>query len=287
LKDILIFSFRCLSFKSKERSLLISGKPGCGKTLTVTKSIENKIKENENNLFLKINAMAFKNPLEIFEDIKLHVLNKKEKNCKEKMKLIDVLKEQNKYDNIIVMIDEFDSLFKKFSNNLEEILTIFKIANDESCKLILIGVSNSMELIYKIGKKHNKNLEGIENIVFKSYDFTQMIKIIQERIDNFMSVYGFSDKVDTKEILEENALRLCANRIYNLKGGDIRCILEVLMKSFSKQFEKIKNSNFNEKIAISLSDLLDVKNKILIFLLHFTLFINFSIYIIFIFYLGF
>ena len=277
---------------------MISGKPGCGKTLTVTKTIENKIKDTENILFLKINAMVFKNPLEIFEDIKLHVTNKKEKNSKDKTKLIDVLKEQKKYDHIILMIDEFDSLFTKFSNNLEEILTLFKIANDESCKLILIGVSNSMELIYKIGKKHNANLEGIENIVFKSYNFIQMIKIIQERIDNFMFVYGFSDKVDTKEILEENALKLCANRIYNLKGGDIRCILEVLMKSFSKQFEKFKNSTFTEQKAVSLSDLLDVNFFFILsfFFIYvciysisqnFKIFIHFSIFIIFIFYLGF
>ena len=172
--------------------------------------------------------------------------------------LSQVLKEQKTYDNIVIMIDEIDNLFMKNSSNLQEIIEIFKVSNDPECRFVLVGVSNSMELIYKIGKKYNKNLEDTKNVVFTSYSFDEMIKIIQERIDNFMIQNGLSSRIDSKEILEENALRLCATRIYNLKGGDIRCILEVLMKSFLRQCEKIKNLKTFENVAISLSDLLKV-----------------------------
>lgn len=241
--------------------MLVSGKPGCGKTLSVTKTIENQIKcdENKKILFIKLNAMTFKNPLDVFEEIKTYFNEKKSKPSKIKKSLSEILKSQKEYENIILMIDEIDSLCTKYSSTQQDIFEIFKIANNPECKLILIGVSNSMELIYKIGKKCYANLEGMQNIVFKSYNFIQMMKIIQERIDDFISIQCNS-QIDTKDILEENALKLCANRIYNLKGGDIRCILEVLMKSFSSQSEKINNSKSQcpEGFAISLSDLLNV-----------------------------
>ena len=85
-----------------------------------------------------------------------------------------------------------------------------------------------------------------------------MMKIVEERIENFMVSNDLTKKIDPKQILEANALRLCANRIFNLKGGDIRCILEVLMKALQKKYENCTNSQTKEIQAITLSDLLDV-----------------------------
>ncbi len=85
-----------------------------------------------------------------------------------------------------------------------------------------------------------------------------MMKIVEERIENFMLSNNLTKRIEIKQILEPNALRLCANRIFNLKGGDIRCILEVLMKALQKKYENYTNSQTKEIQAITLSDLLNV-----------------------------
>lgn len=242
--------------KSKQRNLLVTGKPGCGKTLTVSKIIENFMKIQEDSLFIKINAMAYKNVQYLFDVIGSHIQEKKSPKSKEN--LSETLRGQKKFKNIVLMIDEIDSLFGKSASGDQELLEIFQISNDLNSKLCLIGISNSMELLYKIGKKNNTNLEDIRNVVFKSYTFAQMMKIVEERIENFMLSNNLTKRIEIKQILEANALRLCANRIFNLKGGDIRCILEVLMKALQKKYENYTNSQTKEIQAITLSDLLNV-----------------------------
>lgn len=244
-----LFISRCLNDKIKQKTILISGKPGCGKTLTVSNTLENFSKNYKKLFYIQLNAMAYKNSQDLFEELKNKIDDSKKNLSK---KLQDVLENQTKYDYIILMIDEFDSLFQ----TQEKILDLFKYANDPKYKLILVGVSNSMELVFKLGKKFKLNLENVQNLVFKSYDFKQMIEIIQSRVNDFLQKNQLDVKLTLQHILQENALRLCANRIYNLKGGDIRCILDVLLKAFSKQHEKIKMSDNLENYSISLADLL-------------------------------
>jgi len=244
--------------KSKQRNLLVTGKPGCGKTLSVNKIIEGLVQNHEDTLFIKVNAMAFKNSQSLFEAIISKVQEKKPQKSKNKENLNEILKKQKTYAQIVLMIDEIDSFFGKSLQSNQDILEIFQVANDLENKICVIGISNSMELLYKIGKKHNANLEDIKNVVFKSYSFPQIMKIIEERIEDFMGKHDLLSKIDTRQILEENALKLCTLRIFNLKGGDIRCVLEVLMKTMSKQYEKFTNDKKNEIKAITLSDLLNV-----------------------------
>lgn len=242
---------RCLKNKIKQKTLLVSGKPGCGKTLTVSKTLENFSKNYKKLLYIQLNAMAYKTSQDLFEELKNKIDDSK-KNINKN--LSEVLQNQNKYDFIILMIDEFDSLFQ----NQEQILDLLKYANEPQYKLILVGVSNSMELVYKLSKKFKLNLEKVKNLVFKSYDFKQMIEIIQSRVNDFLQKNKLDVQFTLKHILQENALRLCATRIFNLKGGDIRCILDVLLKAFSKKHEKIKLLDNLENYSISLDDLLSV-----------------------------
>lgn len=221
-------------------------------------------KEIDDVLFIQLNAMAMKNSVELFEEIKKKIFDSKpkEKNSK---KLYNVLKEQKKYEQIILMIDEFDSIF---NNSNQEILDIFKYSAEPECRLILIGISNSMELVYNLGKKFNVNLSAVKNLVFKSYSFSEMIEIIQKRVIDFVQEKCINLDISDKDIIEPNALKLCANRIYNLKGGDIRCMLDVLLKVFSHQYEKIENGGNESSFVIGLNDLLKVNKFLIIKCLH-------------------
>lgn len=227
--------------------MLISGKPGCGKTLAVINVIEkfffDKVK------FIKINAMNFKNPMLIFTKIFEELTN----SSNEEIIGFDFLKNcfQTNKENIVLMIDEIDSLF--FNSSNDKILDVFRLSNVKNSKLMIIGVSNSMELLYKIGDKYKTNLHNIKNIVFPSYSAEQLMEMISARINEFANKFGF---LDIKEnIFERNAVRLLASKIYNIKGGDMRSVFDIISKTLMKKSIKNRNSEFD---PISIKDLMEV-----------------------------
>ena len=77
------------------------------------------------------------------------------------------------------MVDEFDSLF----TNNNEIFEIFQLSEF----LILIGISNSMEMFQQLREKYKISkgvidLSKIENVVFQAYTPQVMQQIVQQRI---------------------------------------------------------------------------------------------------------
>jgi len=70
------------------------------------------------------------------------------------------------FKNRVLFIDEFDNLF---SGSSMEIFTLFNIVKDPSTNCSLIGVSNSMEMIFELSKKHKIILPETKNLVFEPY----------------------------------------------------------------------------------------------------------------------
>jgi len=50
-----------------------------------------------------------------------------------------------------------------------EIFTLFNIVKDPSTNCSLIGVSNSIEMIFELSKKHKISLPETKNLVFEPY----------------------------------------------------------------------------------------------------------------------
>lgn len=194
--------------------------------------------------------MNFKNPFEIFNEIYYELTHSNEKVDIETLK--DYISKFEK--NIIIMIDEIDSLFLKPVANQDRILELFKLANLKNSKMMILGVSNSMELIFKIAGKYKVNLQSIKNVVFSSYTEEQLSNIIIERTNEFLK----ENKVRLlpEQIFEKNVIRLLCTKVYNVKGGDMRCIFDVLKKTFGKKLEN--ETLTNEIKPISLKELMEV-----------------------------
>ena len=147
----------------------------------------------------------------------------------------------------IVFVDEVDNLFEK-QNNISEMLEIFKFAKMKSSNLIFIGVSNTIDLIIKLNEKY-KLATNIQNIVFQPYKWNQIFEILITRLKKSIS----NEKIN--EIFDEFGLKYCAKKIQSIKGGDIRCVLDIIKKSFmvklaeinlKKSFCKLNHNNITD-----------------------------------------
>jgi len=125
-----------------------------------------------------------------------------------------------------MFIDEIDNLFNRTSV-AAEMLELLKIPKYPNSNLILIGASNTIDLIVKLNKEYKVSNE-IRNVVFQPYTYDEIFSILKDRIYN---TEGLQDKGKS---FEEMAIRFCAKKIYSLKGGDIRYVLEIVKKVYSQ-----------------------------------------------------
>lgn len=117
-----------------------------------------------------------------------------------------------------------------------EIFEMFKLPKYSGSKLFLFGASNTIDLLIKLNQQYKLSME-MKNIVFQPYNFDEILNILKGRISN--------DKfVSTSALFDEFGLKYCAKKISALKGGDIRCALDVVKKVYVEKvgIEKEKES---------------------------------------------
>lgn len=86
-----------------------------------------------------------------------------------------------------------------------------------------------MESIVKMSKKL-KMSDNYKHIVFQPYNFNQIYEILKERTNNI-------DDTSSQILFQEQSILFCAKKLYNLKGGDIRACLEVLLKAANQSLD--------------------------------------------------
>lgn len=61
----------------------------------------------------------------------------------------------------ILYIDEFDQLFKKSVHQTQISFRIMELADYPKSNLVLIGISNTLDLVYKLSQKYKHDLRHI------------------------------------------------------------------------------------------------------------------------------
>ncbi|KAL4443087.1 hypothetical protein ABPG74_002154 [Tetrahymena malaccensis] len=231
--EIKNFLLRCIDNKQKTKCLLITGMPGCGKTLTTTTLLEELASKQKKFEYLKFNAMSYSNQESFLKDLYFKLFKSKMQNsCQD---LVTKIKESKRSSHLTIFIDEFDNLFHGSS---QDIFILFNIACLEKANISILGVSNSMEMVFDLSKKYQIILPDIKNLVFEPYSQKEIYQIIQSRLKEM------SEKLNiTQDIIDDKALRLCSGKMYNLKGGDIRCLFDVCKKALEESKKEVKNEN--------------------------------------------
>lgn len=90
-----------------------------------------------------------------------------------------------------------------------------------------------MEMLFDLSKKHKLVLPTeVRNLVFEPYSQKEIYSIINIRLSEMRIKLGLEENCT---MIDDRALRLCAGRMYNLKGGDIRCLFDVCKKALEQQ----------------------------------------------------
>lgn len=75
-------------------------------------------------------------------------------------------------------------------------------------------------MIEKVSKEWESHLPNITNIVFKPYTSDQFAEILCERVEEAYEDTGI------KIVFQPKCLKYVGSKLYNLKGGDTRKVLE-------------------------------------------------------------
>jgi Cdc6-like AAA superfamily ATPase len=199
-------------------TLIITGKPGAGKSLLVN-TLLNQLAKKQQAFFdqpgtieskkagqkkievLQFNAMSYSQcfPLmvelvaQVFERANIEFNKSAIKNGTYLLELfknkLDTLKQDHIY---VILIDELDTLAKHDQKNFELINDLLNIPDKE---IVKIGISNTLDLFAKY--KNTKKYVESRQMAFKPYGEEELWGILKERLDGVMFIYtGFEGCCD-------------------------------------------------------------------------------------------
>ncbi|CAK62468.1 unnamed protein product (macronuclear) [Paramecium tetraurelia] len=212
----------------EQKFLMITGQPGCGKTMLLTKCL----KQWQNNYTtIYINAMQCKNYTE-FLNICKKQLNVKSSTAKQQTRkvIMDRLKELN----TIITIDEFDNLFKVSEKEAFDLFSLSKHA-------IIIGISNDIEFLQTQSVRYKFQLPQFKNLILKPYTIQQLQEL---KYSKYVYLYRKYD---------EKAIKILTTRAYNDKGGDMRNIIDIVKRTLRDK-EEFTTDAVNQEIGMSVFD---------------------------------
>ncbi len=230
----------------KPSNLFVYGKPGTGKTVSIKYILENLVNvakdENVNASTYYINA-KMKKMTDTEYRLIVYLAKKLGRDIPNTgLSTSEVYDEffkaiEEKKSNIILVIDEIDSLIEKSGDDL---LYILVRKNEElvNSKLSLIGISNKPNFLDNLDSRVKSSLSQ-EEILFSPYNAIQLQDILSKRSD-----VAFNDNV-----LESGVIEKCAAYAAR-ENGDARRAIDLLRIaaeiSERKGFNKINIKKVDE-----------------------------------------
>jgi Cdc6-like AAA superfamily ATPase len=252
-------------------TLMVTGKPGGGKTLLLSNILKGVAKQqykyflsadeakswdilkeqkglNKTINVLEFNAMAYSTCFPLVTDIiakiehiaKVEMVSENSKNGlyileKFKMNIKAVLKS----NSFIIMIDEMDTLAK---NDAKNFILLNELLNINENGFIKIGVSNTLDLFASY--KNTKNYVECKQVYFKPYSEEDLCGILKERI--YQVRLRIKDKISVgktfkiEQLIEANILAVITKKIHKAVFGDIRTMLNIVREIFENKLESFK-----------------------------------------------
>ncbi|CAD8051659.1 unnamed protein product [Paramecium primaurelia] len=218
-----------IASQNEQKFLMITGQPGCGKTMLLTKCL----KQWQNNYTtIYINAMQCKNYTEFLNICKKQLNVKSTSNKQQARKIImDTLKESN----TIITIDEFDNLFKVSEKEAFDLFSLSKYA-------IIIGISNDIEFLQTQSVRYKFQLPQFKNLILKPYTIQQLQELVLDILK----------QIEIQKY-DENAIKILTTRAYNDKGGDMRNIIDIVKRTLRDK-DEITTDAVNKEIGMTVFD---------------------------------
>lgn len=219
--------------------MYISGVPGTGKTLTVTRVITDLQSKMGNNKFhfINVNAMGFKNPNKVYNEFYRQLTGdfvSRDKAIEGIENYLFKGKDSKKRKPIVLLIDEFDYLINKKQDVVYTLLDWpFRATKTQ---LIVITIANTLNLPETILKGRVNSRIGFTRVNFMPYTYQQLGDIIKDRLKG-------------TELFQNEAIEFAGRKIASL-SGDARGALTLCRNVCEKAMRKSEEGGSNKKITI-------------------------------------
>lgn len=232
-------------------SLYVSGPPGTGKTAQINLTLDSLIAQKRgspvtqasgirhihhihgaNVLVMRVNCMAISKPENIYHEIYCHVTGQAPSRKQTFDDLYKVLLEgNNSIDSLVVVLDEMDSLITKDQQVLFQLFHCASHLKSSvlNTKLILVGISNALDLTDKFLPRLRSNGFNPESIQFMPYSGDQIKQVILSKLRSLVE----EDKENLTNaipIMHPTAITLCCKKCSTVTG-DLRKAFDICYKS--------------------------------------------------------
>lgn len=202
-------------------SLYISGPPGSGKTATLGMMLQrNEVSKNLKTAY--INCTGIKSPEAVYSKIVLEL----EIICKgrtEKEYIAAITQYLTKSNHtVLLVLDEIDQL-KQSSNQQRILYSLFSLPSS-MCSLVLIGISNSLDLTDRLLPRlqSRSSTDAKPQLLhFVPYNRPQIVRILTTRLRETMGSGGIE-----WEVFDSAALEMLAGKVAAM-SGDVRKALDI------------------------------------------------------------
>ncbi|KAL8534051.1 hypothetical protein ACS0TY_010173 [Phlomoides rotata] len=229
------------------RCLYIHGVPGTGKTMSVLAVMRNVKSEVDAGsirpyCFVEVNALKLASPENIYSVIYEGLTGHRVGWKKALYFLNERFSDENKHRKdskpCILLIDELDLLVTR---NQSVLYNILDWPTKPNSKLIVIGISNTMDLPEKLLPRISSRM-GIQRLCFGPYNYQQLQEIISSRLKGI-------------DVFEKIAVEYASKKVAAV-SGDARRALEICRRAAEITDYRAKNSQLSSsgKINVGMAD---------------------------------
>lgn len=228
--------------EKKCSSLYISGAPGTGKTAQVNLSLDllcNFAKDRQVHhihgsrvMVMRVNCMTIAKPEHIFNEIYNYASGALSGRRKSFDDLYAYLTQAPEFDSLVVVLDEMDCLITK---DQQVLFQLFHCASHLKSsvlqtKLVLVGISNALDLTDKFLPRLRSNGFNPELLQFMPYTSDQIKQVVMHKLSSLAD----SDKENAVSsqipIMHPAAIQLCCKKCAAVTG-DLRKAFDICFKS--------------------------------------------------------
>lgn len=263
LNDFLIENYS----KKCSNSLYISGPPGTGKTAQVSLSLDHFLKSigspsksdpsivhsHDKSQWVKIitmNCMTISNPENIFHEIynqlDTHSITGNRKKSADDLFML-LQNKSIKFNTIVLFLDEMDYLITR---DQQVLFKLFQFASTQllTSKLILVGISNSLDFTDKFLPRLKRNRLCPQSMQFLPYNASQIRQIIMERLSTLTE--DKENEQGPRHIIHPTAVQMCCVKAAAV-AGDLRKAFDICYKSIELVEEECAMGKSQATVLIS------------------------------------
>lgn len=201
--ELLITSVNEMLSSGRGGAIYISGLPGTGKTLTVSRTLSEMDVDNA-----QINCATVGESRGIFQSIYNEIVPQRSSGTVTKDMLVATLSDRSK--NLFLILDELDFLISRDQTILYALFELPKLCKGSS--IVIVGISNAIDLPERLLPWLRAGGCMPVLIPFHSYSSDVLEKILRQRVIN--------------QAVDCPALKLCAKKVASTTG-DARLALDV------------------------------------------------------------